>query len=539
MTMQRPISIAFLTFLLAFSGVGVAFAQSSSSYQYQSNGIFGCSNIGGASVSSGTFSAMGGVYVPVNDAAVTLNSGIQDYLQCVLRPLVSRLRESATASFTQKGVSGFLTGHNGNPLWPVDLNADIVAAGDKAALSQLLNINDVNPAFRNQVRSAVAHQYMAETRTNQQLGCAYAGDLNADITNPTSRPFSFANFQNFSNPACNPLGATQLVRAAVDQKIGNNVGQMLFKLQTSNGIYGIEQTDADGNTITVTPGSVVGSNANQLVQSGFSQLENATDIGQMISSLYAGVSTQVITSSQGLSGLTKQNGGLSYLDQMALTSANGVAGATANAAMQILTAARQNELKYLSSMNAIAQNLTSTIGQLRTVESTCWGLITYKDDGHPERHVCLAAPVDGVCTASSTPSVASPRERVATSTAASQQIIDAQIAPLASATIENIKKSQAALARIDELIAGISSATTVQQQNASLQQLDQLVAQGALHTQYDAQNAAQKQSDTATAMSNLLHDTANTWGDNTDPTVGWCNIQNASVITRWSTQWRI
>ena len=140
MTMQRPISIAFLTFLLAFSGVGVAFAQSSSSYQYQSNGIFGCSNIGGASVSSGTFSAMGGVYVPVNDAAVTLNSGIQDYLQCVLRPLVSRLRESATASFTQKGVSGFLTGHNGNPLWPVDLNADIVAAGDKAALSQLLNI---------------------------------------------------------------------------------------------------------------------------------------------------------------------------------------------------------------------------------------------------------------------------------------------------------------------------------------------------------------------------------------------------------------
>ncbi len=537
----RTVGIIMVGLMLTTSSVSAQTA----GYQYQSNGIFGCSNIGGASISSGTFAAMGGTFVPVNDAAVTLNSGIMDYLQCVLRPLVSRLRESATASFTKKGLSGFLTGRNGNPMWPVDLNADIVAAGDKAALSQLMNINEVNPAFRNQVRSTVARQYMAETRTNNQLVCNYGGDLKADITNPTSRPFSFDDFHNFMNPACNPLGAASLVRNAVDRQVDTSVGQMLFKLQTGNGIYGVEQLDDNGNTITVTPGAMVASNANQLVQSGFSQLENATDIGQMISSLYAGVSTQVMTSAQGLKGLAQNNGGPSFLDAMTTASSNGVVGATGNAALGILTAARQNELKYLSAMNATAQNLTQTIGQLRAAETKCWDLITYQKDDHPERHVCVAPPVDSVCMGSTTPasdgsvSQEAPKEKIATSTLASQGVIDAQIAPLASTTIDNIHTSQTALARINTMISGIANAKTVAEQQASLQMLDQLVAQGALHTQYDAQNAAQKQSDTQNAMNTLLKDTVTAWGDNTDATVGWCNIKNPAVINRWSAAWKL
>lgn len=544
----RNTVLALLCTVLA--GTGIAHAQSSG-YQFQNNGIFGCSNIGGASVSSGTFASIGGVFVPVNDAAVTLNSGILDYLQCVLRPLVSRLRESATSDFTKRGIVGFLTGREGNPLWPVDLNADIVARSDEAAYQQLINLDAVNPAFRNQVRTAVVRGYMAETRTNSQLGCDYNGDLQADITDPTNRPFSFENFQKLANPACNPLGAALLTRSAVERNVGNEVGQMLFKLQSGGGVYGVEQTDADGNHITVTPGSLVGGNINQLVQSGFTQLENANDIGQMISSLYAGLSTQVIYDAQGLNGLVQsQNGTPSYLDRVSNAATRGVLSATANAALQILNAARQNELKYLSAVNAIATSLTQAINQLRATENRCWDLIAYQDDGHPEQHTCVTAPLVaatstcmGTTTVITLPSGATTTQtlqlEIATSTTESQRVINSQIAPLASSTITEIRTSQAALQRIDSLIAQVNNASSSSQQNAALQQLDQLVANNQLHTQYDAQDAAQRQSDTQSAMTKLVRDTASLWGDNNDPNVGWCNIRNTGVIQRWTNAWKI
>ncbi len=543
---MKKISLIAACIMIMLGSASVAFAQSTG-YQYQSNGIFGCSQIGGASMSAGTFSAIGGIYVPVNDASVTLNSGILDYLNCILRPLVSELRQSATASFTKQGVVGFLTGRDGNPLFPVDLNADIVARSDEAALAQLQNLQGVNPAFQSQVRSAVARGYMADTRTQNQLVCNYNGDLKADITDPTNRPFSFENFQQLANPACNPLGAAMLVQDAVDQNVGNQVGQMLFKLQSANGVYGVEHTDAQGNHITDTPGALVGSNATQVEQSGFTQLENAQDIGQMIGAMYAGISTRVISDAQGLQGLAASSGGQpSYLDQVSSAAAGGVLNGTKNAAMQILSASRQNEANYLSAMNAIANSLTQTINQLRGMESTCWTLIAYKNDGQPQQHVCVAAPdASNKCTStisatSTVTGIFGPlMEKVATSTAYSQPIINAQIVPLASTTITNIQVSQAALAQLDDLITTVNGAATQQQQNVALQKLDQLVAQGKLHTQYDAQNAAQQQSNVQNAMANLVQNTATTWGDSTDPNVGWCNVKNPPLISRWANQWKI
>src|SRR3990167_9643499 len=55
---------------------------------FSRQGIFGCSQTGSYSMSVGTLGAMGGAFVPVNDAAVTLNTGYLVFKECVLRGIV-------------------------------------------------------------------------------------------------------------------------------------------------------------------------------------------------------------------------------------------------------------------------------------------------------------------------------------------------------------------------------------------------------------------------------------------------------------------
>ena len=74
---------------------------SSTPYQYQSNGIYGCNKTGAAASSVAAFAASG-AYVPVSDAAVELNTGYLVYLECSLRPLVDALSQSATAGLINK-----------------------------------------------------------------------------------------------------------------------------------------------------------------------------------------------------------------------------------------------------------------------------------------------------------------------------------------------------------------------------------------------------------------------------------------------------
>ena len=73
---------------------------------------------------------------------------------------------------------------------------------------------------------------------------------------------------------------------------------------------------------------------------------------------------------------------------------------------------------------------------------------------------------------------------------------------------------------------------------AGLQQLDSLVAQHALHTQYDVTNAAQQRDDVAAAMATLADDTKVAWANSTDPSIGWCNINNADIPRLWAERWK-
>ena len=124
--------------------------------------------------------------------------------------------------------------------------------------------------------------------------------------------------------------------------------------------------------------------------------------------------------------------------------------------------------------------------------------------------------------------------KIATTTTASQTVIDRNLAQLATSTVAQINISNATVNRINQIILGVNSANSADAYN----QLNAIVASGALHTAYDVQAAQQQTKDVQSALTAIVTDTITAWGDNQDPTVGWCNINNPAVISGWANKWK-
>jgi len=508
-------------------------ASVSAQYQFQNEGIFGCNQIAGVNMSVGTMAAIGGVYVPVNDAAVTVNTGTLVYLECILRPLVDRLRESATSALLKKSVTGIQTGRDGSPQYSVNRAQEDAAVAAKEAYQVLTDgtLSPISPKYFSAVRTALARDVQRQLEKPESvLACPFQGDPSKDI---------FGAILSLQYPSCNALGTYYLAQDIENGRMAQAVAYNQEQRITGRGFYDLtDNADDPLQQQTFTPASVVQESFQQILGSPIRQLESANNIGQMIGALFAGITTQVTTDNRGLAGITKSVAGQpSYLNQVASESSRGVLGAAVNAALSVLNGVRQVETSFLASMNAIATTLTQAIAQLRGAENQCWNLIIPKAREYAAKQSCTDPNDPTTCTGGF--ELDSKKIHAATSSMAfSQQVIDSQIRPLAVQTDANVKASQNALKLIDQLIAGVTNTASLDAQRISLQQLDSLVAQKALHTQYDAVAATQRQKDTQTAMNSLVTDTAQAWGDSSDPNVGWCNINNPAIIQLWAERWK-
>lgn len=523
-----------------------ATAASPSDYAYQRQGVFGCNMNGSYSMSVGALSAVGGVYVPVNDAAVTLNTGYLVYKECVLRGVVNRERENATANYQKSGLSRFLSGRDGQPYFSQRLTTEKRLEYDRTVLLSLENgsLDALNPTIRSSVQRAIAQGYMrARNQATKAFECSYTGDLTA-VLKGTPQGSYWAALGAMTDPACSPYSAYLLANTYVEEIAADSVRSLETQLGWYGGVYPKDEIDARGERVVLTPGSIISSNALQLLQTGYRQLENANDIDQMVGALFSGVTSHLLNDSKGLVGLTQKNSGVSYLDKVVSESQAGLRTSALNAAIQILGATKQVELQYKQLMEAIATVLSDTIGTLRARENACWTLIVDK--------VCASAPnankecpTKGTCTTVTNPDGTTSQScttgvtlKVATSTAYSQAVISAQVQPLASSTITNIQDATRALSLIDQLIAAVTSSNSTDAQRVALQQLDSLVSQRALHTQYDVVAAQGAKQDVTTRMGNVVTDTTTAWADSTDTSVGWCNVNNAAVIQKWIDAWK-
>ena len=492
-------------------------------YQFSSEGIFGCNQTAGALGSAGTMAAIGGVYVPVNDAAVTLNTGILVYKECILRPLQDRFRESVTAGLLKKLLVDMETGRQGNKQYVVEPISEALQVSDREVYAVLTDPNVVDKLHKNfgrSVISAVASGYQKDTRSPEKdLECSYKGNLDdlivtGDVPNPLEGIRTLA-----LDPACNPFEAFLMTNALAEARVEQAVSKWASSID--RGFYPVTDNADDPLAEKIlTPASVVQSSFQKGLDAPQDQLNFVTDIGQLNGTAITNVAIRALSDITGMAGFM-QNG---YLDQIARESSQGVVSAAVNAALTILNAARQIEGSYLAVMNAVASKLTQTINQIRSIERQCWALVVPSAQTYASQN---GFTLDTAKISAATSSLAF-----------SQQVIDAQITPLAQSVLSNVQSSQKALALIEQLIAGVTNTTSLSAQRLALQQLDALVAQKQLHSQYDVQNATKQRDDVAAATENLVNDTKVAWADSPDASVGWCNINNPSIPQLWAERWK-
>ncbi len=497
-------------------------AQIAASSTLSNDGIFGCRGVGAQVANVGTQTAIGGIYVPVNDAAVTLNTGFLVYKECILDGVARKIAENVSAEYLNQSYRAFSRGRGGSPQYLVNFD-DLRPRRQALFLANLQGSRaaPVCEAFRNDVTRTIVRGYVnLDSKNSQPITCPLRNpQQQAAFQN--NQGFTYAQWFDTFRPSGNEFGATAQVeaRAIVDVIYDDaNTRQML---DWNRGVFSTTDNAEDPLAERViTPGFLIADSIAQLSGSGFRQLENANEIDQVVGNLFGGLTTQLISDTRGLEGLSRSvNGQPSYLDRMTAQTSSNVRQQATNAALSIIGAARQIEVSYRTAKEAIATALSNSIEQLRSAERQCWALI-----------------IPAVQTYASGQGVT--QLTIATSTQFSQQIIDSQIAPLATTTINQIRASDATIAALNELISSVSNSASQANQQQALLRLDTLVANGQLRTAQDATNAAQQRDNVLGALDTLVKDTVKAWGDSTDPNVGWCNVNNTAVVERWFNAWR-
>jgi len=571
---MRKLLTIVLTFSLASTGIAMpllAYAQTAAtnpaavatSSQFASDGLFGCNQTGAAASSVGAFSASG-VYVPVSDAAVELNTGYLVYLACSLRPLVSALSQSATAAMTKKILTALNTGNNGGPQFSVNINNENNAARDNAAIPAIpAVVAAMSSEMQGPIQTALARTYAANTqKPTSALTCPYSASAQAGNI--------WISLAAIGTPSCDALinynNAYEQVMAIGANAVQNNLTQ----LQWGQGVYPVTQTDAQGNVNVVTPGAIVLNQAQQALQSGLLKTENANDIGQMVTALFAGIGAQAVSSAQGLAGISQSsNGQPAYIDQVVAAASAGVKNSVVNTALTVLKSVITMLTNYKNSLTTIANTLLQTISQLHAAESQCWATIitdvcvpgssTYVNGSL----TCTAANLNPTTTTSpttntnTTPAPTAATLKIATTTNGvafpfSNAVVQSQIASLATQTASGIASTQASLTAVNALVAGVTNTTSQDAQSLAIQQLDQLTASNSFPQPQSIQTAQQQASGIATTMQTLINTTVSNWqgiDSNSQPTipwdgtvsantVGWCNYNNIPTLLAWQTLWK-
>lgn len=564
-------NILVLTFLLALVP-GFALAQTTPTSNTVSvpqglSGVFSCSNQTGASIGSvGAFGATGGVYVPVADATVELNTGTLVYKECVLREIVDAQRMAATAGFTQQQTTQILNGRNGAAQFVVQQTQEITTVQTNAIIAFLQNeTSSLDPNIAAQVKNAIAQGYSVATyNAPSMLTCPYAG-ATTDFTSQTPTGNIWNDILAVSSP-CNPLfgyiDANNLANSYAAQEETCQENQW----EWGGGFYAVTTgTGGPCEQQIVTPSSEVNGLYSQVLQSPYNQLQSANDLGQMVGALFAGISSQVLSNTAGgISGINQSVGSSpSYLQQAVTQESQNLDSTVDNAALANLEAALQVEQSYYNIMSQIAGTLEGAISSLRGSENQCWQDIvqqvcqngTVASNGTCQEVVQCTTDSDGNQTCPTGATL-----KVATSTEFSQPVINSQIASIASTTANNIQVSQQALALINQLIQNVSG-TSADSQAVAVAQLNTLIANNELHTTTDLTTAQAQQQAVDQAMTTLIQNTPTLWAGTdpnnsandanipwngsvgatlqvSDPGVGWCNFKNQTTLQAWENLWQ-
>lgn len=487
------------------------------------DGIFGCraaqySNIGSLTV-------IGGVYVPVSDAAVTLNTGYLVYKECVLDGVVSMIKNDVVAGLEAGAIRAVETSREGNAQYLRNFGEDLGPKLDAILVEAVTaaKSGSMCSAFKNTVPTAIARSYYKSTREpGNELICPFVqSDAEREALVKGAAPVNWSSFNSLIQPGGYEISEYYLLKSQSETQLAAYDYNIRQQLTWGNGFFpAFDNAQNPLNQRVITPGYVLATSLVRLIGAGTDIIINANEIDQVPGSLQSGLQSSMVADTiRGLSGFSRsQNGQPSYLDRMSAEASSAVRASAVNAALSILGAARQIETLYKNAKEAIAKALADAITKLRSAETTCWGLIIPK--------VQEKATNAGVSL------------RIATTTEFSQKVIDEQIAPLSSVTIRDLRVSETTLVLINQLIASVTNTSSVAAQRAALEKLDSMVANNQLHSASEAATAQKQKDDVVGAVGTLVEETLKEWGDSNDASVGWCNVNNPDVIDMWFNKWK-
>lgn len=533
---------------------------------FNRDGVFGCAGIGRyGSVGS---AHAGGTYVPVSESAISLNTHILVNKECVLDGLAAEQRKAVMAGLARAGVQALNRGRGGEPIYSTDSKKDLTTARRKIAERILSGpeLDSICEPYRDSVKKSLAQNFYRDTETPEKsFSCSFPGS-NADLKRMLNGTVtSYDQLYALSYQKNNWLGSYLQAEDFLHRAVDAEQQQLLRELSYGQGFHSTKKCEQvpigngrfEEQCFIITPGKVSADLATYFSQVGLNQTAQADEISELIEPLAANISTQVLSSFGGFSGLTEsRNGNPSYLDSSAQNAFANAQLETTNAGVQILTKSLQLEQTYVATRTTSKTALEGAANQIIEKEKSCYDklIAQAKIDVKKEleERVCGAQASDpnsfnqgsscGVTANIVTKTLADPESTA--SNPRSFTVIDAKagndrlivtlsknversksfIQSNVSSMLDVITTSLAAgnraltiLQQLQQTVQGSSNATMTR---FALEQLDQLAVARAIHTDIQVNDAKEQNQKIVDVMNKTVEDTIASWD------AGWCKAEN-------------
>ncbi len=521
----------------------------------------GFSNVGLYSCEGGKFGSVGmdraqGAFVPVSDQAVTTNTNILLYKECILDGVVARLRESLIAQMAKETLEMASGQTTGEPAFITNLakTRDELKQKVTKEFVESSNTDVICEPFREDIKKTLLLKTDQEINAPEEAyRCNVPSEDAEDFKNFSQGKGRFSKdlYLKYISPQNNPLlvftTVNDQLESAIEQKIndeftilgwGNGFKSKTAKRRIPSGNGEFEEVEE-----IVTPGSVIQEIVTYSSLTGQRQLENADEADELIGSLMSNIHTQILTSVRGLKGIADSiNGGLSFLDRIVQDSASRTRDQYISAGSGLLANAIITESEYNTARKASLTRINSAITELQTQDGACWGALVAEakvdllselgiDNGTAVSNMDTEVefypedPIDTQIVTTDIDITASGGGRTTSTTLLRTtkyylSAIATDILPLLSTVQQDVLDSDTALSMLIDLQSRLAQATTPNETRQILGEVDQLVSSGQLHKTADVYIAQDQHSQILSFMSDLLSETSNIWGQS------WCDPTN-------------
>lgn len=264
------------------------------------------------------------------------------------------MARTALQSITRSTVNWINSGFDGSPAYVTDLNENLLRVGDRVAddfFTELQRNNQINSPFRDDILQAVRENYYRSTGTGTFFN---QNRFTLDRVSQNPEAFLQGDFSQggwdawieaWRNPQNNPFGAYHKAEQELGRRVTGAQGERRTELDWGRGFLswrGECDTQASGevdlsgresdcaNAPIQTPGSVIESQLEKTLGSQIDQLGLADEFNEVIGTLLAQLTTNILGGG-GLSGLTQPHsgGGSAYIDRATSSDQTNASGAGA------------------------------------------------------------------------------------------------------------------------------------------------------------------------------------------------------------------